>query len=70
MKEPVLRHPDLKKEFNIKTDASYVGIGVVLSQDYTIDGEIHQLLVDYASRTLNSAKRNYRTTNQEGLVVV
>ena len=66
----MLQYPDMDKEFNIETDASNVGIGAVLSQDYKINGEVHHLLIAYASRTLTPAEWNYSTTNQEGLAIV
>ena len=60
----------MNKEFNIKTNASNVGIGAVLSQDYEINGEVHHLPIAYASPTLTPSEQNYSTTNQEGLAVV
>ena len=67
---PILQYPNMNKEFNINTDASNVGIGTVLSQDYEMNGEVHHLSIAYASRTLTSVERNYSTTNQEGLAIV
>ena len=43
---PVLAYPDSTKEFVHKTDASYVGLGAILSQAQE-DGKLHP--VSYAS---------------------
>lgn len=64
--EPLLQYPDFEKPFILTTDASNDAIGSVLSQ-----GEIGQdLPIAYASRTLNSAERNYPTVEKELLSIV
>jgi hypothetical protein len=62
---PVLRHPDLQKEFQLATDASGYGLGAVLSQIH--DGDEHP--VAYASRTLKDAETRYAVIEKEGLAV-
>ena len=52
--------------FCLQTDTSGVGIGAVLS--VTRDGK--GCLVEYYSRKLSPAKRNYGATKLEGLTVV
>lgn len=62
----ILRYPDFNKEFVITTDASNIGIGAVLSQEY----EGKDLPVHFISRTLNNAELNYNTTEKECLAIV
>ncbi|KAL8604923.1 hypothetical protein ACOMHN_028551 [Nucella lapillus] len=64
--EPVLRLPDQRKPYTLRTDASGVGLGAVLMQDH---GEGPQP-VAYASKKLTGAERNYHTIEQECLAVV
>lgn len=59
---PVLSYPNFNKIFTLTTDASNDGIGGVLSQ------EGHPCC--FISRTLNSAERNYTTTEKELLAIV
>jgi transposase InsO family protein len=65
-REPILQYPDFLKEFVLTTDASNQGLGAVLSQ-----GQIGKdLLVAYASRSLNSAESHYTTSEKELLTIV
>ena len=54
-------------EFTLDTDASILGLGVVLSQKQA-DGRLHP--VAYASRALNPTEKNYSMTELEMLAVV
>lgn len=62
----ILIYPDFDKEFILTTDASGVGVGAVLSQE--IDNI--EKPIAFASRTLNSAERNYSTIEKELLAVI
>ena len=63
---PVLVYPQFDKPFFLKTDASGVGLGVVLSQ--IVDGS--ERPVAFASRQLFKAERNYCATDKELLAIV
>lgn len=62
---PVLKCPDFTRMFVLRTDASAVGLGAVLTQD--LDGREQ---VAYASRTLQNAEHNYSATEKESLAVM
>ncbi|EYC34955.1 hypothetical protein Y032_1232g3776, partial [Ancylostoma ceylanicum] len=70
---PVLSQPDIegarsgRKPFKIHTDASYSGLGAVLSQEGD-DGLLHP--VYFASKSLTKSERNYHITDLEALAVV
>ena len=66
----ILKFSDFTKEFNIKTDASTVGLGAVLCQNHLVDKKKIRFLVAYTSRSLSSTKYNYGITDLEGLAVV
>ena len=58
------------KEFAFKTDASLVGLGAVLTQEYEIKGKKIFMPVLYASRSLKGVERRYSVTDLEALAVV
>lgn len=63
---PILRQADGSKPFTLRTDSSGYCLGAVLMQG---EGP-EERPVEYASRLLNSAERNYNTTEREALAVV
>ena len=63
----VLAFPDFSQEFILETDASKEGLGAVLSQSQP-SGGIRPIA--FASRTLQVHKKNYGSTEMEGLAVV
>ncbi|CAM8889844.1 unnamed protein product [Rhodiola kirilowii] len=63
---PIIRAPDWSKGFEIMCDASDYAVGAVLGQR----DEKKPVVIYYASRTLDSAQRNYSTTKKELLAVV
>ena len=64
---PNLRAPDWNKVFHVHIDASNFAIGCVLAQpgEHNMDFQ-----VSYANRQLNSAEKNYTTTEREGLGMI
>ena len=54
--------PDFDADFVVETDASDVAVGAVLMQ--------HDRPVAFMSKVLNSAQRNYHTTDRELLAIV
>ena len=65
-KAPVLRLPDMNKEFVLQTDASDVGLGAVVMQRY--DGLLFP--VCYANRKLLPREKNYSVVERECLALV
>ena len=63
---PVLRLPDLSREFILQTDASEVGLGACLLQDF--DGQ--KSPVAYASKKLTKSELNYSVIEKECLALV
>ena len=51
---PILGHPDFEKNFILEVDASFLGLGAVLSQQQ--DGK--NVVISYASRSLRTHERN------------
>ncbi|KAK8593995.1 hypothetical protein V6N12_046066 [Hibiscus sabdariffa] len=63
---PVVQPPNWEHLFELMCDASDTSVGAVLGQK--IGKEPH--VIAYASRTLDSAQRNYSTTEKELLAIV
>ncbi|GFW65914.1 retrovirus-related Pol polyprotein from transposon 17.6 [Trichonephila clavipes] len=63
---PVLKQADGTQPYIIRTDASNYALGAVLLQG---EGS-HEQPIEYASRLLTPAERNYSTTEREALAVV
>ena len=63
---PVLRLPDLSKEFILQTDSSEVGLGACLLQDF--DGQ--KSPVAYASKKLTKIELNYSVIGKEYLALI
>ena len=64
---PMLSRPEPGDDrFVIQTDASDTGLGAVLTQ--VINGQ--ERVLEFASRTMNSAERNYSVCERECLAVL
>ena len=66
MSTPVLAYPDPNKEYLLKTDASKLGVGAVLSQKQA-DGRYHS--VAFGSRALHGVEVNYHSTKLKFLAM-
>jgi len=64
--KPILRLPDLERSFVLRTDASDVGLGAVLLQEY----DVGIFPVAYASRKLTHAEQKYAVVERECLAIV
>ena len=64
MNAPILKFPSFNKEFIIRTDASYDGVGGVLLQKNEETNKEHP--IHYTSRTLTKSEKNYGITDLEG----
>ncbi|GBC01374.1 hypothetical protein RclHR1_41680001 [Rhizophagus clarus] len=62
----IVQYPDFEKPFLLYTDASLIGIGVVLAQKDSKD----EYVVAYASRILAPAEKNYVITELECLAII
>ena len=65
--DPILTAPDEKEPFELETDASAYAVGAALFQK---DERGKQRTVGYASKTLNSAERNYDIWDREFLGLI
>src|SRR4051812_38196021 len=63
---PIVQPPDWNLPFEIMCDASDFDVGAVLGQ--RVDKKLN--VIHYASKTLDSAQKNYATTEKEFLAVV
>lgn len=63
---PVLSFPNIEQNFIVETDASSVSLGEVFSKEKE-DGKIP---LQFASRTMTSAERNYSAYEREPLAVI
>jgi len=63
---PIVQPPDWDLPFEVMCDASDFAVGAVLG--HIKDKKLH--VINYASRTLDDAQKNYATTEKELLVVV
>ena len=63
---PIVQPTDWNLPFEIMCDASDYAVGVVLGQ--RVDNKLY--VFHYASKTVDSAQRNYATTEKEFLAVV
>jgi hypothetical protein len=66
VRKPILKLPDLRKPFILRTDASDYGVGAVLMQEH--DGQLFP--VSYASKKLSERERSYATVEKECMAVV
>ena len=64
-KTPILAYADYTKPFRVYTDASEIGLGAVISQKQ----EDRELVIAYASRSLNKAERRYDAHKLEFLAL-
>src|ERR1043166_5438938 len=64
---PILAHPNLDEPFILFTDASYTGLGFILTQKKA-DGKEHP--VKYGERKLSPSERNYTITDLECLGII
>ena len=63
----MLAYADFKKQFQVTTNASSIGLGVILSQVQD-DGNVRPIA--FASRVLSKAEERYSTTEHELLAIV
>ena len=64
---PSLAYPDFDKDFALETDASRLGLGIILLQ-YQDDKKLHP--VAYVSRFVSASEASYSITDLETLAVV
>ena len=64
---PILAYPNLDEPFILYTDASYTGLGFILTQKKA-DGKEHP--IRYGGRKLSPSERNYTITDLECLGII
>ena len=65
---PILKFPRFDKEFIIRKDASYDGVGGLMLQKDDETGKEHP--IHFISRTLTKAEKNYGITDLEGAALI
>jgi len=63
----ILKYPDFTKPFILRTDACDTGVGASLSQ---LDACGQEKIISFASKSLNSAQRNYATVEKEAYAII
>ncbi|XP_015124774.1 uncharacterized protein LOC107046631 [Diachasma alloeum] len=63
---PILSYPNFSKPFILYSDASDIGLGAILHQEF--DGQEH--LITYASRKLRDPETRYTTMEKECLAII
>lgn len=63
---PVLAFPDFKRKFYISVDASFHSVGGYISNDPPPNDKP----IEFFSKTLNAAQKNYATTHKELLAII
>ena len=64
---PIIAYPDFSKPFTLFTDASGLGLGVMLAQ---YDNEDKEHVIAYASRRTSNEEQKYSATELEYLDVI
>ena len=64
---PILAYLQFDRSFTLQTEASDVGLGVLLNQ-FDLFG--HEHVISYANRPLSSREKSYSATEKEALAVV
>jgi len=64
--KPILKLPDVEREFTVRTDASNRAIGCVLLQEY--EGVMHPIA--YASKKLTEREMKYAVEEREALALI
>jgi hypothetical protein len=64
---PIFVFPDWSKDFNVHVDAFSIALGSILAHPGERDID-HPIA--FSSRKLSTAKKNYTTTEREGLAMV
>ena len=66
VKAPVLSCPDFDKTFYLQNDASFSGVGVVITQG----GENGEEVIAYATKSSTEAEKKYSVTEKELLAIL
>ena len=64
---PILVFPNWEKTFHVHVDASSIALGEILAQPGA--GDLDHPIA-FASKKLSKSKKNYNTTEREGLAMV